>query len=170
MIVLFNIKTAFSNSKYSYLKHLNKSNTLHFYHHRAEIKLINNVTSIIRFFQESIHKQKDFASKFCIHIILEPRPFKYYTYFDFFGFFEFYQIHKISYSLYVGRVFHTYLSAADTEIFTTFSKFTDPSRKYKRVFDHRVYFLVHDELGQITTIHSDKAPNIYLCKTFGEVL
>ena len=66
-------------------------------------------------------------------------------------------------------MFHTYLSAADTEIFTTFEKFTDPSGKYKRVFDHRVYFLVH-ELGQITTIHSDKALNIYICKTFGEVL
>ena len=46
-------------SKNSYLKHLKKSNALHFYHHKVELELTNNVPASIRFFQESIHKQKD---------------------------------------------------------------------------------------------------------------
>ena len=57
----------FSKSKYSYLKHLSESSTLHFYHHKCELKLVNNVTFSIRFFQENIHKEKDYASRFaCI--------------------------------------------------------------------------------------------------------
>ena len=32
-------------SKNSYLKHLKKSNTLHFYHHKVELELANNVHS-----------------------------------------------------------------------------------------------------------------------------
>ena len=67
------IETTFSKSKYSYLRHLFESNTMHFYHHKCELKLVNNVTSSIRFFQESVHKEKDFASKFCTHIIPVPR-------------------------------------------------------------------------------------------------
>ena len=98
-------------------------------------------------------------SKFCIHIILEPRPFKYYNYFDFFDFFEFYQIYKTVYSLDVGRAFHVYLSQADTEILITFEKFSDSEGKYKGIFDHRVYFLVH-EGGQVTTIKTDNALNV----------
>ena len=37
-------------SKYSYLKHLKKSKTLHFYHCKVELKLVNNVTTSIGFF------------------------------------------------------------------------------------------------------------------------
>ena len=99
--------------KYSYLKH-------HFYHHLCEIKLINDVTASIRFLQPNIHERKDFAAKFSIHII--PEPFKYYNYFDIFDFFEFYQIHNDTLDFHVGRAFHSYLSAADTEIFTTYEK------------------------------------------------
>ena len=123
------IETTFSKSKYSYLKHLSESNTLHFYHHKCELKLVNNVTPSARFFQESIHEEKDFASKFCMHIIPEPWPYKYYSYFDFFQFFEFYQIHKLAYDLDVGRAFYAYLSDTDTEIFTTIETFTDPEGK-----------------------------------------
>ena len=108
--------------KYSYLKHLTKTNLLHFYHHLCEIKLINDVTTSIRFLQQNIHERKDFAAKFSIHIIPEPRPLKYYNYFDIFDFFEFYQIHNDTLDLHVGRAFHSYLSTADTEIFTTHEK------------------------------------------------
>ena len=125
------IETRFSKSKYSYLKHLSESNTLRLYHHKYELKLVNNVISSIRFFQESIHEEKNFVSKFCIRILPEPRPFKYYNYFDF-QYFVFYQIHKLTYDLDVGRVFYAYLSEVDTEIFTTIEKFIDPEGKCKR--------------------------------------
>ena len=81
------IETKFTKSKYSYLKHVSKSNMLHFYHHQCELKLVNNVTSSIRFFQESFHKEKDFTSKFSIHIFPEPRLNKYCNYFNFFQIF-----------------------------------------------------------------------------------
>ena len=110
------IETTFSKSKYWYLKHLSETNTLHFYHDKCELKLVNNVTSSIRFFQESIHEEKYFASKFCIHVIPESRQHKYYNYFDFSQFFEFYQIHKLTYVLDVGRAFYAYLSKSDTDI------------------------------------------------------
>ena len=153
-------------SKYSYLRHLKKSNTLHFYHRNVELKLVNNITASIRFFQESIHEQKDFVLKFCIHIIPEPRPFKYYNYFDFFDFFEFYHIHETAYLLDVGRAFYAYLSQANTEILITLKKFTDPDAKYKGIFDYRVYFLVH-EGGQVTTTETENVFNMYIPKTFG---
>ena len=69
----------------------------------------------------------------------------------------------------MGRTFLAYLSQADTEIFTTFEKSTDPEGKYKGIFNHRVYFLVH-EGGQVTTIKTENALNMYILKTFGEVL
>ena len=83
------IETTFSKSKQSYLKYLSESNTLHFYHHKCELKLVNNVTSSIMFFQESFQEEKDFVSKFCIHIVLEPRLYKYYNYSIFFNFSSF---------------------------------------------------------------------------------
>ena len=61
----------------------------------------------------------------------------------------------------MGRAFHAYLSRADAEIFTTLKKFTDPEGKYKGIFDHRVYFLVH-EGGQVSICTSRK--------TFGEII
>ena len=70
-------ETTSSNNKYSYIKHLSESNTLHVYYHKCELKLVNNVTSSIRFFQESIHEENDFVSKFCIHIIPEPRSYRH---------------------------------------------------------------------------------------------
>ena len=82
------IETKFSKSKYLYIKHLSESNTLHFQYHKCELKLVNNVTSSIKFFQESSHKENNFASKICIHIIPEPRRYKYYNYFDFFSTFS----------------------------------------------------------------------------------
>ena len=145
------IETTFSKSKYSYLKHLFESNTLHFCHHKCEVKLINNVTSSIKFFQESIPEEKDFASKFCIHIIVEPRLHKYYNYFDFFQFFESYQTQKLTNDLDVGRAFYAYLSETDTEIFTTVEKFNVPEGKYKGVIDYRVCFIVNSD-GQITIL------------------
>ena len=83
------VENDFSDSKYSFLKHLNKVNSLHFYHQRCELKLVNNVTTCIRFYQNNIHEKRDFSSKFSIHVIPEPRPFKYYNYFYFFYFFYF---------------------------------------------------------------------------------
>ena len=71
-----------SVSKCSYLRNLSKSNKLHFSHEKAERKLINNMTTPLIFFEQSVHDQKDFESKFCIHIIEDPRPFEYYSYFD----------------------------------------------------------------------------------------
>ena len=103
---------------------MNKVNSLHFYHQRCELKLINNVTTCVRFYQSNIHKKRDFGSKFSVHVILEPRQFKYYNYFDFF---EFYQIHKSEYTLDVGRAFCACLSETNTEVFTTFKKFTNPN-------------------------------------------
>ena len=142
-----------SVSKYSYLRHLSKSNKLHFSHEKAELKLINNVTTSLRFFEQSVHDQKDFESKFCIHIIEDPRPFKYYSYFDYFDFFEFYQIHKTNYNLDVGIAFHGYLTKNDTEMFSTFEKFTDPNGKYKGVFDHTIYFF--QKTGHVITLRTD---------------
>ena len=125
--------------KYSYLKHLTKTNLLHFYHHLCDTKIINGVTTSIRFLQQNIHKRKDFSFIFLIHIIPEPKPFKYYNYFNIFDFFEFYQIHKYTFGLHAGRAFHSYLSAADTEIFTTYEKFTDPNGPYKSISDYNIY-------------------------------
>ena len=51
-----------SVSKYSYLRHLSKSNRLHFSHEKAELTLINNMTTSLRFFKQSVHNQKDFES------------------------------------------------------------------------------------------------------------
>ena len=101
-------KTQSKNSdKYSYLKHLSKSNNLHFYHNHCELKLIHNVTTSTRFFQD-VYERNDFAAKFSIHIFRDPRPFKYYNYFDFFDFFQFCQAKKTDYALDVGRAFHMY--------------------------------------------------------------
>ena len=141
-----------SKSKYSYLKHLSKSNRLHFSHAKAELKLINNVTTCFRFFQQSIHDQKDFKSKFCIHITEDPRRFKYYSCFDYF---EFYQIHKTNYNLDMGLAFHDYLTKNETEMFTNFKKFMDPNGKYKGIIDHTIYFLVH-KTGHIMTLRTDQ--------------
>ena len=151
------------------MKHLNGQSLLHFYHHRCELKLINNVTTSIRFFQDIIHEKKDFASRFCIHIIPEPRPFKHYNYFNFFDFFEFYQIHKQTYALNIGNAFHVFLTENETEIFTTFEKYNDINGPYKGVFDYRVYFLVHKN-GQINTLKSPTRLNVYIPETFGKVL
>ena len=41
--------------------------------------------------------------------------------------------------------------------------------KYKGIFDHRVCFLVHEE-GKVTTIKTENGLNMYIPKTFGEVL
>ena len=147
--------------KYSYLRHLTKINLLYFYHHLCEIKLINHMTTSKRFLQQNIHKRKDSAAKFSVHIIPEPRPFKYYNYFDFFDFFEFYQIHKDTLGLHVGRVFHSYLSAADTEIFTTYEKFTDPNGRYKSISDYNLYVLVHNN-DYVTTLKQRNHLNIYI--------
>ena len=51
----------------------------------------------------------------------------------------------------VARAFYAYLSETDTEVFTTFEKFTNPNGIYKSVMDYRVYFLVHEN-GYIRTI------------------
>ena len=130
---------------------MSESNTLHFYHHKCELKLVNNITSSIRFFQESIHEEKDFAPNFCIHIIPELRPYKWYNYLDFFQFFKLYQIHKLTYDLDIGRAFYAYLSEADTEICTTLEKFNDPEGKYKGVIDNWVYFIVNPD-GQYVLV------------------
>ena len=132
---------------------------LHFYHHKCELKLVNNVTSSVRFFQGSIHEETYFASKFCMHIISEPRLYKYYNYFECFQFFKFYQIHKLTYDLDVGHTVYTYLSEADTEIFTTIEKFNDPEVKYEGVIDYGVYFIVNPD-GQITTLDTRNQLNV----------
>ena len=72
------IENDFSDSKYSFLKHLNKNNRFHFYHHRRKLTLINNVTTCNRFYQKNIHEKKDFGSKFSLYVIPEPRPYKCY--------------------------------------------------------------------------------------------
>ena len=64
--------------KYSYYKHTRKSNTVLFKHERAELKLINRNATKIRFLKRNAHDVNDFAAKFTIHIIHEPRPYKYY--------------------------------------------------------------------------------------------
>ena len=86
-------------------------------------------------------KKIDFGSKFSLHVIPEPRQFKYCNYFDFFNFFEFYHVHKSEYALDVGGAFSAYLSETDTEVFTTSEKFTDPNGIYKGVMDYRVYVM-----------------------------
>ena len=66
----------------------------------------------------------------------------------------------------MGRAFYAYLSQANTEIFITFKKFTDPDGKYKGIFNYRVYFLVY-EGGQVTATETENALNMYIPKTFG---
>ena len=91
-----------------------------------------NVTSSTRFFQESIHEEKGFASMFCIHIISESRPYKYYNYFDFFQFFEFYRIHKWPGCR--ARILRLpFWGLHGDIIFTTTEKFNDVEGKYKGV-------------------------------------
>ena len=116
------------------------------------------------FFQESFQEEKDFVSKFCIHIVLEPRLYKYYNCNRFFQIFELYQIHILTYDLDVGRAFYAYLSEADTEIFTTIEKFNDPEGKYKGVIDYRVYFIVNPD-GRITTLDTRNQLNVYYLKS-----
>ena len=96
------------------------------------------MTTSLRFFEQSVHDQKDFKSKFCIHIIEGSQT-------DYFDFFEFYQIHKTNYNLDVDVAFHDYLTKNDTEMFTTFEKFTDPNGKYKSVLV-TIYFLVKKQV------------------------
>ena len=117
------IENVFGKSKYSFDKAFNSGSTIHFYHHRCELKIISNVTTSIRFFKQNIHDKNDFGAKFAIHVIPEPRPLKQYLYFDFFDFYNYYQIHKESHDLDVGRTFHSYLTDNETETFTTFEKF-----------------------------------------------
>ena len=100
-----------------------------------------------------------------MHIIPDPKPFKHYNYFEFFEFFEFYQIHKQTYNLNVVDAFHAFLTQNETEIFTTFEKYTDPNGPHKSVFDYRVYFLVHKN-EQITTLKSSTYLNVYIPETF----
>ena len=83
--------------------------------------------------------------------------------------FEFYQIHRFEYALDVGRAFYAYLSEIDTEVFTTFEKFTDPNGIYKGVMDYILYFLVHEK-EYIRMLKTENFLNIYITKTFGEIL
>ena len=116
------IENVFGKSKYSFAKGFNSSRTIHSCYHRCKLKIINNVTTSIRFFKQNIHDKNDFGAKFAIYVIPEPRPFKHYLYFDFFDFYNYYQIHKESHDLDVGRTFHSYLTDNETEFFTTFEK------------------------------------------------
>ena len=83
--------------------------------------------------------------------------------------FEFYQIHRFEYALDVGRAFYAYLSEIDTEVFTTFEKFTDPNGIYKGVMDYILYFFVHEK-EYIRMLKTENFLNIYITKTFGEIL
>ena len=124
------------------------------------------MTASLRFFEQNVHDQKDFESKFCIHILEDPRPFKYHSCFDYFHFFELYQLHKTNYNLDLGVAFHDYLTKKDTEIFTTFDNFTDPNGKDKGVFDHKIYFLVQ-KTSHVITLRADKNLCVYsknLCR------
>lgn len=104
--------------------------------------------------------KKDFAAKFSIPIIPEPRCFKYYNYFDFIDFFEFHQIYKASFALGVPRAYlHSYLSKPDIEIFTNFEKCKDLNGSYEYVFNYRVYFLVHEN-GHITSLKTENKLNM----------
>ena len=47
------------------------------------------------FFEQSVHDQKDFESKFCIHILKDARPFRYHSYFDYFDFLNFTKSSKL---------------------------------------------------------------------------
>ena len=75
----------------------------------------------------------------------------------------------MTYDLDVGRAFYTYFSETDTEIFTTIEKFNDPESKYKGVIDYQVYFLVNPD-GEIATLDTRNQLNIYIPKTFKEIL
>ena len=52
------IQNTFDSSKYSFVKHLNGQSLFHFYHHRCELKLINNVITSIRFFRILFTKKR----------------------------------------------------------------------------------------------------------------
>ena len=147
---------------------MQKSIVLHFYNPRAEIVLLNGVIEKLTFFQRKIHEKLNFASKFVIHVIPDPRLFRYYRYFDFFCFFEFYQKHKTSFNLDVGRSFYMHLAENDTEIFTTFEKFTDSNGKYagSQGYNKGIYFMVLDTGNIKLPVHL----NTYIPKTFGRVL
>ena len=55
------IQNTFDSSKYSFVKYLNGQSLLHFYQDCCELKLMNNVTTSIRFFQDIIHEKKGFC-------------------------------------------------------------------------------------------------------------
>ena len=55
------IQNTFDFIKYSFVKHLNGQSLLHFYHHRCELKLINNVTASIIFFSGYYSQKKGFC-------------------------------------------------------------------------------------------------------------
>ena len=55
------IQNTFDSSKYSFMKHLNGQSLLHFYHHLCELKLINNVTTSIRYFLGYYSRKKGFC-------------------------------------------------------------------------------------------------------------
>ena len=159
-------ENVFGKSKYSFAKAFSSSGTIHFYHHQCELKIINNVTTSIRFLKQNIHDKNDFGAKFAIHVIPEPRPSKHYLYFDFFDFYNYYQIHKESHNLDVGGTFHSYLTDNETEIFTTFEKFQNT---YQNKLDYRFYFLV-DQGGRVTTLKYPNTINYYILETFIKVL
>ena len=61
------------------------------------------------------------------------------------------------------------VSETNTEVFTTFKKFTNPNIIYKGVMDWRVYFLVHEN-GYIRTLKTENFLSICITKIFGEIL
>ena len=75
----------------------------------------------------------------------------------------------MTYDLYVGCAFYSYLSKTDTDIFTTIKKFNDPEGKYKWVIDYQVYFIVNPD-GQITTLDTRNQLNVYVPEIFGDIL
>ena len=160
------LENTHGKGKYSFAKALNTNSTIHFYHHKCEIKIINSVTTSFRFFQQNIHVRDEFGSKFAIHAIPDPRPFKHYLYFDFFDFFNYYQQHKLSFTSDIGRGFYSYLSDNNTEIFTTFEKFQN---EHQGRMDYKYYFLVHPT-GHQTCLKYPNSINFYVPETLINVL
>ena len=75
----------------------------------------------------------------------------------FYYFFEFYQNYN-TFNIDVGRSFYAYMAENNTEIFTTFQKFTDPNRKcaHSQGYNKSIYFMVLNT-RHITSLDFSKA-------------
>ena len=118
--------------------------------------MMNGVATSIRFLQQNIHERKNFAKKFSIDIIPEPRSFKYYNYLGYFW-------------LACRTIFSLLPFCCRYRDIYNLRKIYRSKRSLQGYIWLQYYFLDHDK-GNVTTLKAENHSNIYIFKTFWETL